>query len=117
MNLSQALNINLELLRPDDLRALEHMDSRWQEYGRPVERQKLIDFLERAICELKDLGGYPAIALRRKKELQRRQFNVQHSIAKDGCSCIGGYLPNGTICPCPKGEPHRAQFRKWGMKI
>ncbi len=33
-----------------------------------------------------------------------------------GCSCIGGWLLSGTPCPCPKGEPHREQLRRWGMK-
>jgi hypothetical protein len=79
----------------------------------------VINFLEKMLRELKEQGGYPKVLLFRKKQIQRREFEIQQpgETPAGGCSCIGGYLPSGTFCPCPKGDPHREQFRKWGMKI
>ena len=119
MTLTRTLRLEEKYLKYDDLRALDYCEKRWQQEGRPLERWQVINFLEKMLRELKEQGGYPKVLLLRKKEIQRQQFTIQQpgETPAEGCACIGGYLANGTICPCPKGEPHRAQFRKWGMKI
>ena len=119
MTLTQTLQLKEKYLQFDDLRALDYCERRWREEGQPTERWQVINFLEKMLRELKEQGGYPKVLLYRKKQIQRQEFRVEQpgETPAEGCSCIGGYLPNGTICPCPKGEPHRTQFRKWGMKI
>ena|ERR1700722_9735678 len=119
MTLTQTLQLKEKYLQFDDLRALDYCEKRWREEGRPTERWQVINFLEKMLRELKEQGGYPKVLLYRKKQIQRQEFSIQQpgETPQDGCSCIGGYLARGVICPCPKGEPHREQFRKWGMKI
>ena len=119
MTLTQTLQLKEKYLQFDDLRALDYCEKRWREEGQPTERWLVINFLEKMLRELKEQGGYPKVLLHRKKQIQRQEFSIQQpgETLQDGCSCIGGYLSGGMICPCPKGEPHREQFRKWGMKI
>jgi hypothetical protein len=119
MTLTQTLQLKEKYLRYDDLRALDYCEKRYKEDGEPTERWQVINFLERMLRELKQQGGYPKVLLYRKKQIQRQEFAIQkpNETPQDGCSCIGGYLSKGTICPCPKGEPHREQLRKWGMNV
>ena len=119
MTLTQTLQLKEKYLQYDDLRAMDYCEKRYREAGEPTERWQVINFLEKMLRELKDKGGYPKVLLLRKKEIQRQQFTIQQpgETPPEGCSCIGGYLATGTVCPCPKGEPHREQLRKWGMKI
>src|SRR5258708_1345865 len=119
MTLSETLQLKERFLKFDDLRALDYCEKRWREEGRPTERWQVINFLEKMLHELKDQGGYPKVLLLRKKEIQRQQFTVRQpgEALAEGCACIGGWRLTGTPCPCPKGEPHRAQLRKWGMQI
>lgn len=120
MTLTETLQLEEKYLQFEDMRALEYSEKRYREAGEPTERWQMINFLERTIQELKRNGiGYPKVFLLRKKELQRQQFTIRpHGAANpDECSCIGGWLLAGKPCSCPKGESHRAQLRKWGMKI
>ncbi len=118
MTLTNTLQLKERFLRYDDLRAIDYCERRWKEEGCPTERWQVINFLEKMLRELKDQGGYPKVLLFRKKQIQRREFAIQQpgETPQEGCSCVGGYL-GGTPCPCPKGDPHREQLRKWGMKI
>ena len=120
MTLTETLQIRERFLRFEDMRALDYAVKRWKESGQPTERWEIINFLERMLQELKNQGGYPKILLLRKKEIQRRTYTIpQPGEEKEcgGCSCSSGWLPTGRPCPCPKGEPHREQLRKWGMRI
>jgi hypothetical protein len=119
MTLTKTLQLEEKYLQYDDLRALDYCEKRWREAGEPTERWQVINFLERMLRELKDQGGYPKVLLFRKKQIQRREFAIQQpgESSAEGCSCVGGWLLSGTPCPCPKGEPHREQLRKWGMQV
>lgn len=119
MTLTQTLQLKEKYLQFDDLRALDYCERRWTEEGCPTERWQVINFLEKMLRELKDQGGYPKVLLLRKKEIQRNTFTIQQpgEVPLGGCSCIGGYLSDGTVCPCPKGDPHREQLRGWGMRL
>lgn len=119
MTLTQTLQIKERFLRYEDGRALDYCERRWKEEGCPKDRWQLINFLEKMLHELKEQGGYPKVLLFRKKQIQRREFAIQKPVETlaDACSCIGGWLLSGTPCPCPKGEPHRARLRKWGMPL
>jgi hypothetical protein len=119
MTLTETLPLKERFLKFEDLRALDYCEKRWREEGNPTERWKVINFLEKMLHELKDQGGYPKVLLLRKKEIQRQQFTVRQpgEAPAEGCTCIGGWRLTGTPCPCAKGEPRRAQLRKWGMQI
>ena len=119
MTLTETLQLKEKYLKFEDVQALDYCEKRWQQEGRPTERWEVINFLEKMLRELKDQGGYPKVLLFRKKQIQRRQFAIQQpgETPPEGCSCIGGWLLSGTPCPCPKGEPHREQLRKWGMQV
>ncbi len=120
MTLTETLHLKERFLKFVDLRALAYCEERWQEAGCPGERWELINFLERMLQELKAARlGYPKVLLLRKKEIQRRTFTIQKpgEAPAEGCTCLGGWLLSGTPCPCPKGEPHRAQLRRWGMQV
>jgi hypothetical protein len=120
MTLTETLQIKERYLKFEDMRALDYAEKRYQEAGCPTERWELFNFLERMLQELKASGlGYPKVLLLRKKQIQRQQFTIQQpgETSAGGCPCLGGWLLSGTPCPCPKGEPHREQLRKWGMKI
>ena len=119
MTLTETLQLKEKFLKFEDMRALDYVEKRWQQEGCPTERWQLINFLEKMLRELRDLGGYPKVLLLRKKEIQRRTFTVLQpgETPAGGCSCIGGWLLIGTPCPCPqKGNPHRDQLAKWGLK-
>ena len=91
-----------------------------QEENRPIKRWEMFNFIEKMLEELKANGiGYPKVLLLRKKEIQRQQFTILQPVdaTADVCTCAGGWLLSGKPCPCPKGEPHRARLRKWGMLI
>jgi hypothetical protein len=120
MTLTKTLRIKEEYLQFEDLRAMDYCEKRWQQEGRPATKWEMVNFIERMLRELRQNGiGYPKVLLLRKKEIQRQQFKVEQpgETPAGSCSCIGGYQANGTVCPCPKGEPHREKLRKWGMQI
>jgi hypothetical protein len=120
MTLTETLQLKERFLKCEDLRALDYCEKRWLEEKRPVKRWEMFNFIEKMLQELNANGiGYPKVLLLRKKEIQRREFAIQQpgEIPPEVCSCVGGWLPSGMPCPCPKGEPHRTQLRKWGMKV
>jgi len=123
------LELDERFLKYEDRDSLEMAARLWEKAGRPRARRELIEFLENVLKGYqRECRHYAPILLRRKRELQRCDWKpgVQRNSATAGQGpnqggfskcCIGGYLANGTICPCPKGEPHRELFRKWGMKV
>lgn len=119
MTLTETLQLKERFLKFEDLRALDYCERRWKEEGCPTDRWQVINFLEKMLHELKEQGGYPKVLLFRKKQIQRREFAIHQpgETPTDGCSCIGGWLPSGTPCPCPKGNQHRERLAKWGMKL
>jgi hypothetical protein len=128
MTLTQTLQIKERFLKFEDMRALDYVEKRWEEVGKPVERWQLVNFLERMLVDLKTQGtGYPKVLLLRKKEIQRNTFTIcepaKTTEPQDGVCplCAGaGWIPgnNGYApCACPAGEPHRAKLQRWGMKI
>jgi hypothetical protein len=120
MTLTETLQLKERFLKFEDLRALDYCEKRWLEENRPLKRWEMFNFIEKMLQELKANGiGYPKVLLLRKKEIQRRVFAIHQpgETPADGCSCIGGWLLNGTPCPCPKGNPHRERLGKWGMKL
>jgi|SRR6516225_11694780 hypothetical protein len=121
MTLTETLRLETRYLDYDDLRAVQYCEKRWQEEGRPTERWRIINFLEKMLRELKEhFGAYPKVLLLRKKELQRRTFTIPQpgeETVTDGCCCSGGWLSDGRPCSCPKGEPNRERLRRWGMQL
>jgi hypothetical protein len=119
MTLTETLQLKERFLRYEDGKALDYCERRWKEEGCPTERWQVINFLEKMLRELKGRGGYPKVLLFRKKQIQRREFAIQQpgETPPEGCSCMGGWLLSGRPCPCPKGESHREQLRKWGMPV
>ena len=72
MTLTRLLGIKLELIRFEDERGLEFAKQVWQSLGGPSEPRALVDALEKCLQRCTDEGiPYPAILLRRKKELER----------------------------------------------
>jgi hypothetical protein len=118
MTLTETLQLKERFLKYEDLRALDYCEKRWLEENRPIKRWEMFNFIEKMLQELEANGiGYPKVLLLRKKEIQRQQFTILQSGDADVCTCAGGWLLTGKPCPCPKGEPHRAQLRKWGMRV
>ena len=119
MTLTETLQLKERFLSLEDLRAMDYAEKRWKEAGEPTERWEIINFLERMLRELKDRGGYPKVLLLRKKEILRRTFTIPEPGEQESrvCSCSDGWFPDGRVCPCPKGDPHREKFQKWGLKL
>jgi|SRR5215469_11897592 len=120
MTLTEMLQLKEKYLQYEDLKALDYCEKRWREEGQPTERWQAINFLEKMLRELRDRGGYPKVLLLRKKEIQRYTYVIPQpgeENQSETCLCFDGWLTTGSPCPCPKGEPHREQLRKWGMKV
>jgi hypothetical protein len=72
MTLTRLLGIRLDLLKYEDEQGLSFAERVWQENGAPCEPELLCDVLETILTRCVEEGiCYPAIVLRRKKELQR----------------------------------------------
>jgi len=110
------------LTRADEV-GMAFAEKMWRSRGCPVECQKLIEVLEQIICEMTRQGIiYPAILLRRKRELQRRDFSPRLSFPRSqsvtqwtpppgSCSKCGDQglivLPGGLggrYCSCSAGH-------------
>jgi hypothetical protein len=120
MTLTEILQLKEKYLQCNDLRAIDYPEKRYQEAGYPTERWELFNFLELMLQELEANGlGYPKVLLLRKKEIQGNRFTIRQpgEISAKECDCLGGWLLNGSPCPCHKGEPHLDKLRKWRMKI
>lgn len=130
MTLEEILDIDRRFLTYEEEPGFERAKQLFAEAGAPTNKRAIFELLERILIKCKREGIiYPRIILRRRIEMRKGLWTPRRSQpsvevgnpAADSqppeCSCRGGYLHDGKICPCPKGEPHREQFRKWGMKI
>ena len=72
LTLTRALEIDIKLIAFEEEKALLLARRLWEFDGRPIERQALCRSLERilTLCQREGVR-YPAILLRRKKELER----------------------------------------------
>jgi hypothetical protein len=72
LTLTKALEIDLKLIPIEEDKALQLARKLWEFDGRPIESLALIRSLERILklCQREGIR-YPAILLRRKKELER----------------------------------------------
>jgi len=72
MTLTELLEIERTLLAPEEEMGLSYAELLWNNAGTPVEPQALCRALERILCACRREGvRYPAILLRRRKELER----------------------------------------------
>jgi hypothetical protein len=72
MTLTELLEIERTLLLGEDELGLAYAEALWSAAGMPVEPQALCRALERILCACQREGvRYPAILLRRRKELER----------------------------------------------
>jgi hypothetical protein len=117
MTLTRLLEINRSLIEPQDERSLYLTEGLWIEAGSPTERVELLGFLETALQRLVKEGvGYPPVLLKRKKQLDRREWkprDITQSPDKSaphvgsGCLKCGGlgYWTrkdgrSGSLCEC-----------------
>ena len=78
MTLCSLLEIRLSLVRPEDRAGLEAAERMWSRAGKPTTRRELIAFLEQFLTTaVAESYGYPAIVLRRKREMQRGDWAPQ----------------------------------------
>ena len=114
MTLCSLLEIKLSLVNPEDHAGVMLAERMWNTAGQPATRRELIALLERFIVECGKNGySYAPIFLRRKREMQRRDWaprETQHEepvgrVAADACpECKGlGYIPvaggrSGSLC-------------------
>jgi hypothetical protein len=116
MTLTHLLEIKISLLNFEDLRSLAVAERLWNKAGMPSEPGRLCSFLEQTLKHLVEDGvGYPKVLLKRKKQLDRREWcpRRQSEIATprpksiNGCPQCGGNGirvidggKHGTLCEC-----------------
>jgi hypothetical protein len=130
LTLTRALEIDIKLIAFEEEKALLLARRLWEFDGRPIERQALCRSLERilTLCQREGIR-YPAILLRRKKELERGSWAPDANLAlpeeasgDPKCPiCRGlGYTLNpgglsGRTCECYVPEtPRKTRFRDAG---
>lgn len=139
MTLCGLLEIDTALIGPEDNAGVDLAERMWAAANRPSTRRALLVFLERFLVVCKEQGYlYAKIFLRRKRELQRGDWEPNQSspvpsqpitaagsLSADVCPiCKGqgwklsapsqpnsGYVP----CKCSAGDAHRKQLSAWGM--
>jgi hypothetical protein len=115
LTLTRVLDIDAKLVHAEEERALLLARRLWEEEGRPTERQALCGVLEGilTVCQREGIR-YPAILLRRKKELERGTWAPKSASAAPAdspgdpeCSLCGGAgtIANpgglsGRLCEC-----------------
>src|SRR5579872_2628253 len=115
LTLTQLLEIDAKLLAPEEERGLQLARLLWNDAGRPSERRALCRALERILTVCQQGGiRYPAILLRRKKELERGSWAprpaaaaAQDAPGDPNCKFCGGIgtIANpgglsGRLCEC-----------------
>jgi hypothetical protein len=115
LTLTRLLEIDAKLLLPEEERGLQLARLLWNEAGRPSERRALCRTLEKILTDCQREGiRYPAILLRRKKELERGTWAPQPAPAAPAdspgdpdCTICGGIgtIANpgglsGRLCEC-----------------
>lgn len=98
LTLTRALEIDIKLIPFEEEKALLLARRLWEFDGRPIEPQALSRSLERilTLCQCEGVR-YPAILLRRKKELERGTW------APDRALAIPGELPGDPSCTICRG--------------
>jgi len=98
LTLTRALEIDIKLIPVDHDKALMLARRLWEFDGRPIEPQALRRSLERilTLCQREGVR-YPAILLRRKKELERGSW------APDPALAIPEELPGDPDCTICRG--------------
>ena len=129
MTLARLLEIDRKLLRWEEERGLEFAERVWAEKGRPAERRRLIELLEEVLqlCQQEGLT-YPAVFLKRKKQLERRDWlpqsqGVGTEVSRTAAGAVG-VCPDcgGTgVAPNPGGQSAQlcgcgAWRRRYGTK-
>jgi hypothetical protein len=111
LTLTRVLEIDAKLLLPEDERGLQLARLLWDEDGRPSERRALCQTLERilTVCQREGIR-YPAILLRRKKELERGTWAPRPALAAPPdspgdpdcaiCGGTGSIANPGRLCAC-----------------
>jgi hypothetical protein len=98
LTLTRALEIDIKLIPFEEEKALLLARRLWEFDGRPIERQALCRSLERILTFCQREGvRYPAILLRRKKELERGTW------APDPACAIPEELPGDPNCSLCRG--------------
>jgi hypothetical protein len=115
LTLTRLLEIDAKLLLPEEERGLQLARLLWNEAGRPSEQRALCRTLEKILTDCQREGiRYPAILLRRKKELERGSWTPQLALAAPAdspgdpdCTICGGIgtIANpgglsGRLCEC-----------------
>jgi hypothetical protein len=103
LTLTRVLEIDIKLVPLEEDRALQLARQLWDYDGRPIEQRALCRALERilALCQ-KEGVRYPAILLRRKKELERGTWAPDPALS----------LPEET-----PGDPHCTICRGAGVIV
>lgn len=121
MTLTRLLDINLRILKSDEIVSVQVAERVWREHGSPTGVRELTDILEKVLTQCGQDGiRYAPIFLQRKKALHRGTWapTIEHATAVVGtarateghggaCSrCSGsGYISirggrAATFCPC-----------------
>jgi hypothetical protein len=82
VTLCKLLEIDTTLIGPEDHAGLGLVERMWTAAGRPTTRRELLVFLERFLVACKEQGClYAKIFLRRKRELQRGDWEPRRNSA------------------------------------
>lgn len=95
MTLTRLLEIDIRLLRDGEDRGLSYAERVWCDLGEPADPRKLCEALEKILHCCVDEGiGYPAILLRRKKEVERGTWQP-----KTAPPTVAAQPTGGAACP------------------
>jgi hypothetical protein len=96
MTLTETLQIRERFLKFEDMRALDYVERRWKENGRPTERWKLINFLENMLRELENQEAtrrYFCCEKKKFSDARLRSPNPARSCPEIAPVLTAGYVP------------------------
>lgn len=89
MTLTRLLEVNLRLIRYEDERGLRLAEEVWKLNGGPTEADALSETIEKALqCCSEEGISYPAILLKRKKQIERGIWKPDLSVEASGMDSI-----------------------------